>query len=222
MFFRQAEKAAGGPRRAARELFERFAARPCHHSRDVRKISGLVPSRRRFRMQVAWQQVRTIGFEHESIRGNLAHQRHEVRAAPLVVDPSGDADRETELEIGDELVPISSEAMRDGTVRESAAMLAEYRDEVCVRVTLMQEHWLANTLGNFKLARERFSLDIARGKVAEVIQAAFADCDGLRMASHLFERARELCGELRCVMRMYAGRGKQAPRMQLRKLERLV
>ena len=64
----------------------------------------------------------------------------QMRAATLVADPAGDADREPEIEVGVQLLGVAGEAMRDAAPLRG--VLAQDREEVLVRVALMQEHRL--------------------------------------------------------------------------------
>src|SRR5688572_843847 len=112
-----------------RELLQRFAAGARHGPSDVRKIRGFVAAGGRLRTQIARQEIWAVGFEHESSRRNVAHQGQKMRAASLVVDPAGDADRETHVQTRGELCTSARETVRDSTVRQCAPMFAQYRDE---------------------------------------------------------------------------------------------
>src|SRR5215472_13761052 len=174
------------PRRArARERLERLAARARHHRRDVGKIRRLVAARGGLWGEIARQKVRAVRLEQELARRYRAHQRHEVRSAALVADPAGDADREAEREVGIELRLSAGEAVRDARV--PGAVLAQDRDEVRMGVALVQEHRLAEERGKLELAVKGLPLRLARGEIAKVIEAAFADCRYFGGARERFE-----------------------------------
>src|SRR4051812_16014925 len=96
-------------------------------------------------------------------------------AAPFVANPPGDADRKTEIQAIGELGSGAGEAVRDGAGRERLRMLAKNRNEILMRIALMQEHRLADACGNAELLRERSALHIARREIAEVVEPAFTD-----------------------------------------------
>src|SRR5689334_20078191 len=121
-------------------------------------------------MQIARQQVRAVGLDHQPVGRNRAHQGHEMRAATLVVDPTRDADRESEIEARRELCSGARETVGYGARGERGRMLAQNRDEVLMRIALMEEHGLADTRRDFELASECGALRIARREVAEVIE----------------------------------------------------
>ena len=130
--------------------------------------------------------------------------------AALVADPAGDADIQAEIEIGARLVDPGGEAMRDAAARR--ADIAQDRQEILVRVALMQEDRLAHSR-RAQLLLERVQLRLARRKIPKVVEAAFADRDH-------FGLARQLARSLNCaasssdgVMRMNAGRAAQALRI---------
>ena len=60
-----------------------------------------------------------------------------MRAAPLVADPSGDANGKSKVEIGPHFCSTCSEAVRDTA---QAGEFLQYRQKVLVSVALMQEH----------------------------------------------------------------------------------
>ena len=60
-------------------------------------------------------------------------------------------------------------------------MFAQDGDEVVVRVALVQEHGLAGGGGEFELPAESAALQIARGKVAKIVEPAFAHGDDVRV-----------------------------------------
>ena len=101
-----------------------------------------------------------------------------MRAAPLVADPAGDADREAHLaDSPSSSFAVPGEAMRDAAARQLPSMLAQDGDEILVRVALMQEHRLADPRGDLELTSERGALHVARREIAKVVEPAFAHRD---------------------------------------------
>ena len=70
--------------------------------------------------------------------------------------------------------------MRDAA-GEARPILAQDRNEILVRVALMQEHRLAQLDGELQLLAKRCQLRLARREIAEVIEPAFADGDDFRL-----------------------------------------
>src|SRR6185312_4300265 len=175
---------------------------------DVRKIHWLVPPRGRLGVQVARQQVGAVRLEEESVRGNAPHQLQQMRAPPLVADPTGDADRQPELEITLELRGATGETVRDAP-GEGRPVLAQDRDEVRVGIALMQEYGLATARCELQLTVKGLSLDGVRGVVAIVVQSTLTHGDDLRRARQVAE-LRETRGQLGRVVRMHT-RGREQP-----------
>jgi hypothetical protein len=123
----------------------------------MRQIRRLIAPGLRLLWQVARQQVRAIRLEHQSVRRNLAHQWEQVRAAPLVADPAGDADGKVHLQVRQQLLSRAGEAMRH-RAGESFAVLAQNRNEILVRIALVEKDGLANVRGQLELAMESFLL----------------------------------------------------------------
>ena len=209
----QVKEPTRGRRTRSRKLFNAFAAGSRHRGRDVGKIRWLVSARGRLRPHIAWQKVGAVGFEHQLCGGNLTHQRQQVRASPLVVDPAGDADVESQLKTVLELVCLTREAVRDGACRKRVRVFSQNRDEVCMRIALMQEDRLAHSRGDLQLSRERSSLHVARRKIAKVIEAAFSDGDDFGRVRERFQRFTRLTCELDGVMWMNARGCEQSLRM---------
>ena len=69
----------------------------------MRQVRGFVAPRFRLRAQVAGREVGRVGFQHQAVRRDVLHQGEQVRAAPLVADPAGDADVQAEVEVGVQL-----------------------------------------------------------------------------------------------------------------------
>src|SRR4051812_27715805 len=127
-----------------RELLHALAARLRHSGCDVRQIRRLVPAVRRLRLQVSRQQVRAIRLDHQLAGGNAAHEWQQVSASALVADPASDTDVETHAQVVIQLVRLTCEAMSDAASSQRARVLSQDGDKVIVRVTLMQEHRLAD------------------------------------------------------------------------------
>lgn len=135
-------------------------------------------------MKVAWHQIGCVGLEHEHRAGNLAHERQQMRAASFIANPTGDADEELQFEVALKLARGPGEAMRDGAAKPRT-MLTQNRDEIRVRIALMQEHGLAAGRGNFELAVEGLALRLRSGEIAIVVKAALTDRDELRRTRKL-------------------------------------
>src|SRR5690348_9854875 len=176
------------------EGFNRLIAGAGHRGGDVRKIHRLVPARGRLGVQVA------------------PHQLQQMRPPPLVTDPTGDADRQPELEITLELRGAAGETVRDAPT-EGGPMLAQDGDEVRVGIALMQEYGLATTRCELQLTVKGLPLGALRGVVAIVVESTLTHGDDLRGDRQVAE-LRETRGQLGRVMRMHA-RGREQPASML-------
>ncbi len=135
-----------------------------------------------------------------------------MRAAALVADPAGDADREPELQI-----TLRAPARRAGEAVRHAApargVLAQDGDEIGMRVALVQEYRLADARGELELAVKGLLLRGARGEVAEIIEPAFSHRDDLGMRASVLELARGAPrSSSRGVMRVNSGGGEESVR----------
>ncbi len=148
----------------------------------------------------------SISNRSSGMRGTAARS---ACSAPLVAHPARHADVETEVEIRLELRNAAREAMRDAAAGDLRHQLDERREEVRVRVALMQEHGLAARRGELELRTERAPLRVARRQVAKVVEPAFADGDDVRAAEQRGERGSRVLVEFRRVMRVHAGRREQ-------------
>src|SRR5688572_479871 len=93
-------------------------------------------------------------------------------APALIADPARDADVQALFEIGVALFFGAGEAMR---YTAADAVFLDDGDEILVGIALMQEHGLADTCGDFELPMKRKALRVARRKIPEVVEPAFAD-----------------------------------------------
>ncbi len=93
--------------------------------------------------------------------------------------------------------------------------LDERRDEIGVRVALMQEHGLAAVDGELELRAERALLRVARRQVAKVVESAFADRDDVGAPQQRGERRGRVRVEFRRVVRVHPGSREQNPGMRL-------
>src|SRR5690606_30788766 len=118
--------------------------------------------------------IRRVGLEQQPIERHVRERIAQIGAAPLVANPTRDADVKTEIEIRLELGASAREAMRDAA-RETRPPRLEQRDEIVVRVALMQEHGLADARRELELRFERRALRITRREIAKVVEPAFAD-----------------------------------------------
>jgi hypothetical protein len=117
-------------------------------------------------------------------------------AATFVANPACDADGESHLQIVQQLVRLTGEAMGDRTGRECARMLSEDGDEIGVSVALMQENRLAHARGDLELTRERGALHVSRREIAKVVEPAFAHRDDLGAMGEPFELLSQILAEL--------------------------
>src|SRR6185437_5539628 len=122
----------------------------------------LIAAGGRLRVQITREQIGTVRFEQQPVRGYAAHQGEEVSAAPLVADPAGDPNRETEVEISVELVGTAGETVGHASAEQRATVFPQNRQEVLVCIALVQEHGLADPCGQFELTMEGLLLHRAR------------------------------------------------------------
>src|SRR6185503_2385701 len=80
----------------------------------MREEGRLVAPRLGLGPEIARRQVGRIGFQQQSVRGDLLDEVEQVLAAALVADPARDADVKTELHVSAQLVSLAGEAVRDG------------------------------------------------------------------------------------------------------------
>ena len=132
-------------------------------------------------------------------------------AAALIGDPAGDTDREAELQVALQLLLRAGEAVRDAV--PVGRVLAQYGDEIIVRVALVQEHRLADLRGELELAVKRLLLRGARREVAEIVEPALADRDHFGNPCELRERLETRGIELGGVVRVNSGGGEESPGM---------
>jgi hypothetical protein len=125
--------------------------------------------------------------------------------AALVANPTRDADVEVELEIRLELSRAAGETVCDAA-GETRALRCKHRDELVVRVTLVQEQGFADFGRELELRREGVALRIARRVVAEEIEPALAHGDELRSCEQRAQRRRCVRVELGGVVRVHASR----------------
>src|SRR6185312_12232733 len=135
----------------------RLRARSRHCDSDVSQERRLIPAPCRLGMEVAREQIGPVGLQQQAVGGDFLHQRQQVCAAALVTDPAGDADRQIQLEVAQQLRLSTCEAVRDST-DELRAMLPQDRDEVLVRIPLVQKYRLADSRCQLELAMKRTAL----------------------------------------------------------------
>ena len=134
-----------------------------------------------------------------------------MRAAALIADPAGDADREPELQIALQLLSRAGEAVRHAA--PARGVLAQYGDEIIVSVALVEEHRLADLRRELELAVERLLLRGSGREVAEIIEPALTDCDHFGNPCELCERGKTSGIELGGVVRVNSRRGEESPGM---------
>jgi len=200
----------------AGEPCEALPARTRDRGGDVRKIRRFVAPRDRSGNEVARQQVRTVGLQQQPLGGYVPDEGEQMRAAALIADPAGDADRQSELEVAVELGAGAGEAVRDAAPLRR--VLAQDGDEVGVGIALVQEHRFAEPQGELELQVEGLLLRLARGEVAEVVEPALPDRDHPTPSRQLLKLRNACDAELGGMVRMYARGGKQPPRVRARQL----
>src|SRR5690348_1633682 len=165
------------PRIRIRKLgshFNALAACRSHRCANVGQIHRLVTPMRRLRMQIARQQIRRIGLDHQPIVRNQLREVAQMLPAAFVANPTRDTDIKPTLDIGDELVALAGEAMHD-RARNAIAHIVEAGDEIRMRIALMQEQWLAGFHADRELAFEGRDLRRVRRIVAVIIETGLAD-----------------------------------------------
>ena len=105
--------------------------------------------------------------------------------------------------------------------RDAAFVLAQDRDEIGVRIALVQKQRLAGVDRDVELALERPALRRARREIAEVVQPAFADRHHFRPHDQRAHLGIGLGGVFGRVVRMHAGGRVQHARVRAREFERL-
>ena len=111
--------------------------------------------------------------------------------------------------------------MRVARSAQSAEILQD-RDEISMRIALMQEQRLADIRGDLQLPFERLALRRPRRKITVVIQPAFADRNDLRRLEQDAQFGVRLVGIFDGVVGMHTGCGVQASRMVLRQCKRVA
>ena len=108
--------------------------------------------------------------------------------------------------------------MRDSAA-EARAVFAQDRQELLVRVALVEEHRLAQLHGEVELSPERCELRRARRKIAKIVQPALADRDDLRLRGEGRELLQRRLVEFARMMRMNARRATKALRIAADQLD---
>jgi len=127
-------------------------------------------------------------------------------APPLITDPTGDADRQTEIQIGFELSLACREAVGHA-LGKYRAVLTQDADEILVCIALVQEQRFAGFNRKRQLCSERTALALMRGKIAVIVQSAFAHSHDRRRAQQLAQLRECLGREAVGMMGMNAGGG---------------
>lgn len=135
-----------------------------------------------------------------------------MQAAPLVADPTSDADVQAEIQIRARFFDAGREAMGD-TAGEARPEVAKDREEVGVRVALMEEHRFMKVSSQLQLFPERRALRIGRREVAEVVETAFSHRDHFRLRCHLRQLRQRVVIELCGVMRVHSSRTPESVRI---------
>jgi uncharacterized protein len=195
------------------------AARLRQRARDIWEERRLVATIRS--LHSPRQQVRRVRLDQHAIVGNARRELVERPAAALVADPARDADVAIEREVVLERGLRVGEAMH-ADFAELRAMRAQDRDEVRVRVALVQEQRLAQLDRERELRLERRALGVVRRVIAEVVEAAFAKGDKRGIGSKLADRIGESGVPVGREMRVKPGGGVEAAAMPLRQRERLA
>lgn len=113
-----------------------------------------------------------------------------------------------ELEIVAQFLPAAGKSVNDRT-REPGAVLPEDRQETCVGVPLVEEHWQAELAGQRKLLLEHRFLYRARREIAVEIEARLADRHHQRIGREIAQRIDTARSRIFGVVRVNAGRRAQ-------------
>ena len=181
----------------------------------MREIHRFVAPVRRLRLHGARQQIRRIGFDHQPVRRNMLHQFAQMQAAAFVAEPAGDADVPVPVQTVEQFLAGAGETM-DHRRAQATVEILHHRDEVIVRVTLVQEQRLAILGGQLQLALECPALCGPRREIAVVVQPAFAHRHHLGVCMQFAHLGVALVGVLQRLMRMHTGGGEQFARIRPR------
>jgi hypothetical protein len=118
-------------RRIRRRYRDVFAAVARDFRTDVGKVHRLVAAVRGHRLDVARQQVGRIGFQQQTLGGNVPDQVAQMRAAPLVAEPAGDADVEIALEVVAQFFFVAGKAMHDRRTDVALTLSRQARKSAC-------------------------------------------------------------------------------------------
>ncbi|MNC66944.1 hypothetical protein D3C75_1173990 [compost metagenome] len=97
-----------------RQIFQGLATVQRDFTQYFRQVRRLIATVLRLRAQAAGQQIGRIAFKHQASTGNLAHQRVQVRAPAFIADPAGDADVQVQIEVTEQRLLFTGEAMHHG------------------------------------------------------------------------------------------------------------
>jgi hypothetical protein len=189
--FGQVEETAEVGRGHARHLLEVGAPGAGDDTGDVREMRGFVPPPARTGTEVAWEKVRTVGLDDETLARDAGDEGRKVGAAPLVGDPAGEPDEEALLEDRVELVGVAREAVDEGVARGQSGLAPE-GEEVGEGVAHVEEKGAAAAASDRELSDESPLLLGAGGEKPEIVEPALAD------AHHpgAFEKVLEVTGAL--------------------------
>src|SRR6185436_19020488 len=202
----QAKEGGGVARGLGGDFLGRSPEGARHRAKDVREVGGLVAPRLGLWLEIPRRQVGRIGLEQQPVARDLAYQLEQVLAAALVADPAGDADVETEIEVGLELLALTGEAVGN---RVPHSMRFEDLREPRVGVARMEKKRLAELEAQLELRDEPFLLVGMRRIVAVEVQAALADRDHFGMPGELSQGGNGLRAAVARMVRMHACGRKQ-------------
>ena len=130
-------------------------------------------ARRGARLQITRQQVGRVGFEQQAARPECAAAARQVRAAPLIADPAGDADRQPEFQIGLEFRCARREAVRDATASAGACSRSSAREVLRARRAGAGIHGLPLSAASCS-CHSKARVALPAGEIAVVVESAFA------------------------------------------------
>src|SRR5512135_2285353 len=111
--FLEAEKPQRVAGRGRGDCLRPFAPAGSDRGEDVRQVFWLIAPALWLRREVARQEIRGVGLDHEPVGRDEPHEVAQVVTAALVADPPRDADRKVEGEVVAQFAFVAREAMGD-------------------------------------------------------------------------------------------------------------
>ena len=170
----------------------------------------LVAPSARPRTQVARQQIRRVGLEHQPARRDASHHIAQVLAAALIADPARDTDVQIQFQVSVAFPLGAGEAVHHRRAK-LAAVFAQDTDEALEGIAFMHEHRFARARRDLELAVEGALLIRARREIPIEIQTGLAHRDDFGPHAQFANRSAGAGVPVTRVMRVHTGRREQAP-----------